>query len=69
MTNALLFIAGITLLFAVSAIAGLVWYIGSGQLHGFDAGSHSIFDRDEPIGETTDQFPATSESGAANGEW
>jgi len=42
------------LVFAASAIYGLVWAIQRGQLQGFRAGARSIFDEEEPVGVPTD---------------
>jgi nitrogen fixation-related uncharacterized protein len=50
-------IFGSVLVFGLTAVAGLVWAIRSGQLRDFGAGATSIFDEDEPIGVMTDAFP------------
>ncbi len=42
------------LVFAASAIYGLVWAIQHGQLRSFRAGARSIFDEEEPVGVPTD---------------
>jgi|GEM_PF-975038 nitrogen fixation-related uncharacterized protein len=42
------------LVFAASAIYGLVWAIQHGQLGQFRAGARSIFDDEEPVGVPTD---------------
>jgi nitrogen fixation-related uncharacterized protein len=48
---------GSVLVFGLTAVAGLVWAIRSGQLRDFGAGATSIFDEDEPVGVMTDAFP------------
>ena len=50
-------IFGSVLVFGLTAVAGLVWAIRSGQLRDFGAGATSIFDEDEPVGVMTDAFP------------
>lgn len=44
-------------LFGLSAIYGLVWAMRTGQMDDFRRGAASIFDEDEPVGESTDAFP------------
>jgi len=63
MTNTLIFIWSIVSLLGFSAVAALVWAIGTGQFREFQKGATSIFDDDEPIGESTDQFPTGADSG------
>ena len=48
---------GSILFFGGAAILGLSWAIRDGQFENFDRGARSIFDPDEPIGESTDHFP------------
>lgn len=51
-------ILGISLLaFGAMAVTALVWAARAGQFENFKAGSESIFDAGEPIGEPTDVFP------------
>jgi len=57
MTNTLLYIVGVVTLLGISSVSALIWAITSGQLGEFQKGATSIFDDDEPIGETTDSFP------------
>jgi nitrogen fixation-related uncharacterized protein len=40
------------------AVYALYWSSKHGQLRDFDRGAASIFDEQEPVGQTTDQFPA-----------
>ncbi len=59
MTNTLIFIWAVVLMLAFSSVAALVWAVASGQLGEFQKGATCIFDDDEPIGEMTDNFPAS----------
>jgi hypothetical protein len=52
-----LLIWGSMILFGVSAVWALVQAIRRGEMSDFQAGAESIFDRDEPVGTPTDQFP------------
>lgn len=42
------------LVFAASAMYGLVWALQQGQLRTFRAGARSIYDEEEPVGMPTD---------------
>lgn len=68
MPLALIAIVVIALLFGLSAVYGLVWAIRTGQFSNFGRGAMSIFDEDEPVGETTDVFPGRRELDRPNGE-
>lgn len=67
-----LFIFGSVFVFGLTAVAGLVWAVRSGQMRRFGAGATSIFDEDEPIGVMTDALVrdtsngTTDESGGGN---
>jgi nitrogen fixation-related uncharacterized protein len=52
-----IFIFGSVLIFGLTAVAGLVWAVRTGQMRNFGAGATSIFDDDEPVGVMTDSFP------------
>jgi nitrogen fixation-related uncharacterized protein len=52
-----IFIFGSVLVFGLTAVAGLVWAVRTGQLRDFGVGATSIFDDDEPVGVMTDTFP------------
>lgn len=52
-----IFIFGSILIFGLTAVAGLVWAVRTGQMKNFSAGATSIFDDDEPVGVMTDAFP------------
>jgi len=54
------------LVFAASAIYGLVWAIQHGQLKGFRAGARSIFDEEEPVGVPTDALVREGPAGGAS---
>ncbi len=58
MTLIYVFIFGSVIMFGLTAVAGLVWAVRTGQLQNFGAGATSIFDDDEPVGVMTDAFPA-----------
>lgn len=61
------FIFGSVAVFGITAVAGLVWALRTGQMRHFAAGAATIFDDDEPIGQMTDRFPdgeEPSDSGA-----
>jgi nitrogen fixation-related uncharacterized protein len=51
------FIFGSVLVFGLTAVAGLVWAVRTGQMRNFSVGATSIFDDDEPVGVMTDTFP------------
>lgn len=57
MTNVLVYIWAVIAILSLSSVSALIWAISSGQLGDFQKGAMSIFDEDEPIGETTDSFP------------
>jgi nitrogen fixation-related uncharacterized protein len=57
MTLIYLFIFGSVVIFGLTAVAGLVWAVRTGQMRNFGAGATSIFDDDEPVGVMTDAFP------------
>ncbi len=57
MTLMYIFIFGSVIMFGLTAVAGLVWAVRTGQLQNFGAGATSIFDDDEPVGVMTDAFP------------
>jgi len=59
-----IFIFGSVVVFGLTAVAGLVWAVRTGQLRDFSAGATSIFDDDEPVGVMTDAFPAVDEAAA-----
>lgn len=57
-----IFIFGSVVVFGLTAVAGLVWAVRTGQLRNFSAGATSIFDDDEPVGVMTDAFPDVDEA-------
>ena len=57
MTLIYIFIFGSVLVFGITAVAGFVWAIRTGQMRNFSAGATSIFDDEEPVGTMTDTFP------------
>lgn len=58
MTWAFFFVAGgISLSITGSAVFALYWAARNNQLEDLQKGAESIFDEDEPMGETTDHFP------------
>lgn len=63
-------IFGSVVFFGLTAVAGLVWAVRTGQMRHFARGAVSIFDDDEPIGTMTDAFPGTDaeQTSALNGE-
>jgi nitrogen fixation-related uncharacterized protein len=60
------FIFGSILVFGLTAVAGLVWAVRTGQLRDFGVGATSIFDDDEPVGVMTDTFPDTERQTTTN---
>jgi nitrogen fixation-related uncharacterized protein len=50
----------VALLFLASAVYALHWSSRHGQLKDFEKGAVSIFDKEEPVGRTTDSFPLKS---------
>ena len=48
----------IALAISGTAVYALYWSSKHGQLRDFERGAASIFDREEPVGEMTDHFPA-----------
>lgn len=44
--------------FAGSALLGFWWAAAHGQFSGIERGAASIFDAEEPVGKSTDGFPA-----------
>ena len=57
MTLIYIFIFGSVLVFGITAVAGFVWALRTGQMRNFSAGATSIFDDEEPVGIMTDTFP------------
>lgn len=57
-TGSLLFIGGLVFLNA-SALLAFCWAVKDGQLNNLSEAPQTIFDKDEPVGIATDQFPAT----------
>jgi cbb3-type cytochrome oxidase maturation protein len=53
-----------SLMFAGAAIFALAWSVKDGQFENFTRSAQSIFDPDEPIGQTTDAFPGEPEKRA-----
>ncbi len=51
-------IFGSIVLFGGAAALALGWAFRGGQFENFERGARSIFGPDEPIGESTDAFPA-----------
>ncbi len=45
-------------LLGLAAVWALVWAIRSGQFRDLRRGAASIFDEEEPVGMSTDSFPA-----------
>lgn len=62
-----IFIFGSVAVFGITAVAGLVWALRTGQIRNFAAGAVSIFDDDEPIGVTTDGFPDGNRNATTSG--
>ena len=56
---------GSILLFGSAAVLAMGWAFRHGQFENFQQGSQSIFGPDEPIGETTDEFPQSRENRVA----
>jgi nitrogen fixation-related uncharacterized protein len=54
---------GSVVLFGVAGAFTMSWAFRTGQFDNFTAASRSIFDPDEPIGETTDHFPGEAPEG------
>ena len=48
---------GSVFFFGGAAVLALAWAVRQGQFENFDDAARSIFDADEPIGESTDRFP------------
>lgn len=61
MTAVLTIMFILTALFGVSAVLALVWAMKTGQFSNFADGATSIFDDEEPLGTTTDEFPPPPE--------
>jgi nitrogen fixation-related uncharacterized protein len=57
MTAAYIILGFSLVAFGAMAVTALVWAARAGQFENFKAGSESIFDSGEPIGEPTDVFP------------
>ncbi len=51
-------VIGAGVLFGTAAALALGWSLNNGQFENFERGSQSIFGPDEPVGITTDAFPA-----------
>lgn len=47
---------------ATAVIAAFFWAAKNHQFENIEDGSQTIFDADEPVGETTDSFPKPSET-------
>lgn len=62
MTTAYLILGFSLVAFGAMAVTALVWAARAGQFENFKAGSESIFDSGEPIGEPTDVFPGMKRS-------
>lgn len=59
MSNAIIaFITVLGVLFFISAVYMLSWAFKTGQFNKLEEGAKVIFDKDEPMGEQTDFFPA-----------
>lgn len=50
-------IIGSVVMFGGAAVLAMGWAFRHGQFENFQQGAQSIFGPDEPIGETTDEFP------------
>ena len=50
-------IIGSIVMFGGAAVMAMGWAFRNGQFDNFQQGSQSIFGPDEPIGESTDDFP------------
>ena len=61
MTLMVIVIWGFAAVCGLTAVAALVWAIRSGQMRNFGRGATSIFDDEEPVGRTTDGFPAAAD--------
>jgi len=59
--------AGVMVVFGLTAVLALVWAIRSGQFERVQQGAYVIFDEDEK-GQMTDTFPDRSDAAAARGE-
>ncbi|MEE4273349.1 MAG: hypothetical protein V2I67_16865 [Thermoanaerobaculales bacterium] len=66
MTLIYIFIFGSVLVFGITAVAGFVWAIRTGQMRNFSAGATSIFDDEEPVGLMTDAFPDAGSAAGPN---
>lgn len=53
----LITVVGSIICFGGATILALGWAFRNGQFENFQRGALSIFDADEPVGETTDYFP------------
>ena len=51
-------VIGAGVLFATAAALALGWSLSDGQFENFECGSQTIFGPDEPVGISTDAFPA-----------
>ena len=51
-------VIGAGVLFGAAAALALGWSLNDGQFENFERGSQSIFGPDEPVGISTDAFPA-----------
>jgi len=49
-----------------TAVYALYWSSKNGQLRNFERGAVSIFDKEEPVGQMTDHFPAKRVKSAAH---
>lgn len=47
---------------SASVVWGLWWALKGGQFSNFQKGAASIFDGDEPVGQSTDTFPDAAAS-------
>jgi nitrogen fixation-related uncharacterized protein len=55
-------VIGSIIVFGTAAVLAMGWAFRSGQFDNFQQGALSIFGPDEPVGETTDAFPADREN-------
>lgn len=60
MLQAAIVILAVMGVIAASALAAFWWAARNGQFENVEEGSLSIFDADEPVGRSTDAFPAAA---------
>jgi len=68
MTLMVIVIWGFAALCGLTAVAGLIWAIRTGQMRSFASGANSIFDGDEPVGRMTDRFPGSADRRSSEGD-